>query len=247
MGSFGEKLRRERELRGVSLREISDATRISVRFLRALEEGRLDTLPGGLFPKAFVRQYACHIGIDAEGAARDFEAECGVSGETPSPPVVRRRSLPLGGAFAGGVALLGLALAVFSAHRDRQAAEPHASVTQAASKPRPEPTSLATPSPRNDKLVLSLTAAQECWVRASADGHILVERVLQEGQSEILEAKGEIVLSVGNAGGLVVRVNDRPARPLGRSGEVKQNIMITPETATSMLEPGPDAPGPLGD
>jgi len=225
MGSFGEKLRRERELRGVSLREISDATRISVRFLRALEEGRLDTLPGGLFP----------------------EAECGVSGETPSPPVVRRRSLPLGGAFAGGVALLGLALAVFSAHRDRQAAEPHASVTQAASKPRPEPTSLATPSPRNDKLVLSLTAAQECWVRASADGHILVERVLQEGQSEILEAKGEIVLSVGNAGGLVVRVNDRPARPLGRSGEVKQNIMITPETATSMLEPGPDAPGPLGD
>ncbi len=37
MSSFGETLRRERELRGVSLREIADATKISVRFLQALE------------------------------------------------------------------------------------------------------------------------------------------------------------------------------------------------------------------
>ena len=53
MGSFGENLRRERDLRGVSLREIADATKISSRFLQALEEDRLDVLPGGLFPRAF--------------------------------------------------------------------------------------------------------------------------------------------------------------------------------------------------
>ena len=247
MGSFGEKLRRERELRGVSLREISDITRISVRFLTALEEDRLDTLPGGLFPKAFVRQYARQVGMDAEAAVRDFEAAHGFLNEPQPPPLVRRRTLPIGAAFAAGVALLGFGIAFFSARVDRQAAELRAAPAALPVSTIPLPSPPASPPPLGGRLVLSLTAEQECWVRASADGRTLVDRVLQEGQSETLEATGEIVLSVGNAGGLAVRVNDRPAHALGRSGEVKRNIMITPETATSMLEPGADVPGPVGD
>ena len=63
MASFGENLRRERELRGVDLRDIADATKISVRFLQALEQDRVDVLPGGIFPRAFVRQYAKELGL----------------------------------------------------------------------------------------------------------------------------------------------------------------------------------------
>ena len=55
MASFGENLRRERELRGVGLREIAEATKISTRFLEAIEEDRLEILPGGMFPRSFVR------------------------------------------------------------------------------------------------------------------------------------------------------------------------------------------------
>jgi len=66
LSSFGETLRRERELRGIDLREVAEATKISVRFLQALEQDRVDILPGGIFPKAFVRQYARHLGLDAE-------------------------------------------------------------------------------------------------------------------------------------------------------------------------------------
>ena len=44
--SFGQNLRRERELRGISLHEIAEATKISARFLQALEQDRLDVLPG---------------------------------------------------------------------------------------------------------------------------------------------------------------------------------------------------------
>src|SRR5262245_66492520 len=72
MASFGETLRRERELRGVSLREIADATKISVRFLQALEQDRLEVLPGGVFRRAFVRQYARHLGLDAERLVGEF-------------------------------------------------------------------------------------------------------------------------------------------------------------------------------
>ena len=49
--SFGENLRRERELRGIELRDIADATKISMRFLQALEQDRPEILPGGIFPQ----------------------------------------------------------------------------------------------------------------------------------------------------------------------------------------------------
>ena len=62
-----------------------------------------------------------------------------------------------------------------------------------------------------------------------ADGQTVLNRVLAGGETATFEAHGEIVLSVGNAGGLAFRVNDRPGVPLGRRGEVKRNIVITRE------------------
>ena len=66
--------------------------------------------------------------------------------------------------------------------------------------------------------------------------------MLAEGETQTLEARGEIVLSVGNAGGLSVRVNDRPALPLGRSGEVRKNIVITRQNLPSLVDQDRAAP-----
>lgn len=74
MGKFGDKLRRERELRGVTLDEIAEATKIGTRSLRALEEERFDQLPGGIFNKGFVRSYARFLGLDEEQAVADYVA-----------------------------------------------------------------------------------------------------------------------------------------------------------------------------
>ena len=52
---FGEHLKREREMRGVSLEEVSAATRISPRFLEAIENEKWDELPGGVFNRGFIR------------------------------------------------------------------------------------------------------------------------------------------------------------------------------------------------
>lgn len=62
--SFGGDLRRERELREVSLQEISEATKISMKFLHAIEENQFDLLPGGVFNVGFIRAYAKYLGID---------------------------------------------------------------------------------------------------------------------------------------------------------------------------------------
>jgi cytoskeleton protein RodZ len=75
MSSFGEILKRERELRQISLREISEATKINLRYLDALERNDFRHLPGGVFNKGFVRAYAQFIGIDPEAMAMAYLEE----------------------------------------------------------------------------------------------------------------------------------------------------------------------------
>ena len=55
---FGERLKRERELRGVSRDEVCAGTRITARYLEALENEQWEILPGGVFNRGFVRGVA---------------------------------------------------------------------------------------------------------------------------------------------------------------------------------------------
>ena len=72
---FGMKMRRHREERGVTLRQIADATKLSVGALEALERNEISRLPGGIYSRAFVRSYALEIGLDPEQTVRDFMAQ----------------------------------------------------------------------------------------------------------------------------------------------------------------------------
>src|SRR3954463_1570767 len=72
--SFGSKLRQARERRGVSLRQIANATKISVAALEALERNDISRLPGGIFSRAFVRSYAVEVGLDPEKTIAHFVA-----------------------------------------------------------------------------------------------------------------------------------------------------------------------------
>ena len=97
-------MRRERELRQISLREIAEATKINLRYLDALERDDFRHLPGGVFNKGFVRAYAQFIGIDAESMVMAYLEEDGrqqarasrVSGTTPPAPEVPTPPRPLG-------------------------------------------------------------------------------------------------------------------------------------------------------
>jgi cytoskeleton protein RodZ len=91
-GTFGEGLKRERELRGVTLDEISAATRIATRFLRAIESEEWDQLPGGVFNRGFVRAVARFLGLDEENTVAEYTLAVGDRQSVPvwtgSPPVV---------------------------------------------------------------------------------------------------------------------------------------------------------------
>src|SRR6187399_1012233 len=73
-GGFGGKLRDARERRGISLRQIANATKISVGALEALERNDISRLPGGIFSRAFVRSYATEVGLDPEATIQEFVA-----------------------------------------------------------------------------------------------------------------------------------------------------------------------------
>ena len=72
---FGGRLRDARERRGVSLRQIANATKISVAVLEALERNDIAKLPGGIFGRAFVRSYAIEVGLDPEATIQEFIAQ----------------------------------------------------------------------------------------------------------------------------------------------------------------------------
>jgi transcriptional regulator with XRE-family HTH domain len=70
--SIGEKLRLARETRGIALRDISEQTRISMRYLEAIEADDYRRLPGGIFNRSFVRAYAKFVGYDEQEAIDDY-------------------------------------------------------------------------------------------------------------------------------------------------------------------------------
>jgi cytoskeleton protein RodZ len=91
-GTFGDHLKREREMRGVSLDEISAATRIATRFLTAIENEQWDLLPGGVFNRGFVRAVARYLGLDEENIVAEYATAVGDRPTVPvwtgSPPTV---------------------------------------------------------------------------------------------------------------------------------------------------------------
>jgi cytoskeleton protein RodZ len=77
--AFGANLKRERELRGITLDEISKATKISVRLLESIETDRFDILPSGIFRKSFVKSYAKYLGMNEEQILHEYALQFEIS------------------------------------------------------------------------------------------------------------------------------------------------------------------------
>src|SRR5258708_2390022 len=92
-GTFGECLKREREMREVSLDEVSAATRIGTRFLQAMENEDWAKLPGGIFNRGFVRSVSRYLGLDEEDMLAEYDLAFSEHGPqapaSPAQPIPR--------------------------------------------------------------------------------------------------------------------------------------------------------------
>jgi cytoskeletal protein RodZ len=238
---FGGRLRAARERRGVSLRAIAQATKISAGALEALERNDISRLPGGIFSRAFVRSYASEIGLDPEETVRDFMARFPDDSVTVGHPLSKqgddKQALPSGRRL--GITLLRLvlisvpfAVAMLYMGVGRRTARPvperaaPAEELAAGTIPgevTPTDASAASvadaPRPPATGFTVALVANRRSWLSATADGSKTVDKMLEPGDQQTLDVERELVLVVGDAGAVRMTVNGASAKPLGKDGK----------------------------
>jgi transcriptional regulator with XRE-family HTH domain len=214
LASFGEELRREREIRGISLKEIADATKISKRFLEAIERNDHKTLPAPVFTRGFVREYARYLGLSSEemvnrynfAAVGDDRIEQSAHLErltTPqAPPIPRKKAPPMGipPAYARvdrNVYILILVVVALAAvsywalkHRreSRAANEEHlAAEARTGTAPVPAKAAAAVPQPA--------TATTATQAQPNQPELLLLSLEVTERSFVVLEADGETVIN----------------------------------------------------
>src|SRR5437660_7635138 len=159
-GKFGERLKRERELREVSLDELSKATRISNRFLQALENEDWGKLPGGVFGHGFVRSIARYLGLAEEALLGEYDlARAEKLQPPPLKPVQPIPSPPKW--IPAAAALVGLLLLILFFYGARYAWRQVAAYRAAKQS---DASSSDTP------LELSISASMSTHVRIIGDG-----------------------------------------------------------------------------
>lgn len=184
---FGSKLREARERRGVSLRQIASATKISVGVLEALERNDISRLPGGIFSRAFVRSYAIEVGLDPEATIQEFIAQFPhdtvTAGHRTSEQVEDREALEsdrrMASTFLRLIAISApiAALVLYfgmAGHRMIQNAEAPAAASTAAPPPEPpatgsEPPPSAAPEPPSPETTPAATTAPAVPPAAAQD------------------------------------------------------------------------------
>jgi len=338
MSSFGENLRREREMRGVTLEEMSESTKISTRFLKAIELERFSEMPGGVFTRSFIRTYAQYLGLDEEHVLAEYKRAAQPSMDNdlsrlgPTKPLTSKSGAPtrlvpwiviavlLGSGYAlyrygqrplvvpatavptaaapsgssGALTSAGAAVpppapaasdASSSANgstgapagspsnaagfppdggraaaaqspsgaasanpvqaKDNQSGTLPTAGTESAStgapaglaassgqsSSAPSTTQAAGPSTTpaggapvlgEGDLVLQVATTEDVWMAVSADGKVLMQRLLPPRSVRTFRAKDSFEVTTGNAQGTILTLNGETQKPLGREGEFRK-------------------------
>lgn len=249
MGSLGQNLRRERELRGISVEEISDSTRISSKLLKALEEDRLNEMPGEFFIKAILRSYAKCVGLE-ESTVLNWYYEASILQEKFNKSQLEKKNAPqplpkkfkrlMGLTIIILVALIVVVFIHFTGREkepERPQEELKASALTKEDSPAslPEVVSLDKTAFEIHNLTLEISFLEETWLQVYADGKLIVEDIKGPGERITIEASKEFLIHLGNAGGVSYRLNDIEGKPFGSSGTTVRGIRITTENYTEYL------------
>jgi len=235
-------------MRGVSLEEISAATRISTRFLEALESDQWDQLPGGVFNRGFIRSVARFLGLDEDSLVAEYALETKNRteiGVVPDPPMEVRRNwgpailavLILGAILAGGWFLTYHYGARIIARLHRKAAAPTASVQTAPAfssaaapgengpapgiaSPLPEATNSATaPTATSSTLQLKIEAGKSADLKVIADGRTVYDGHVDAGNVMRFDAQDSLEITSSDSSALLLDLNGQTVAPIGVPGQ----------------------------
>src|SRR5215468_4230644 len=234
MASLGQQLKQSREEKGISIQEIAESTHISIRFLQAIENDAYDVLPGGVFNRAFVRNFARQVGFDEEQAVNLYQEQWQEQGGEPERGYqlgieeFETRQTTGNGLLLSVVALIVLGSLAYAAYLyfnsaapdsgggARMAASHSVTPTPAATvSPSPTPGGSPTPNPSPElpagAMRVELTAPiEDVWIKFKTDDKAAEQMTLQRGQSRQVDASEKIVfISIGRVQSLRVAINGR--------------------------------------
>src|SRR6202795_3072605 len=167
-GNFGEHLKRERDMREVTLAELTAGTRIGPRFLEAIENEEWQKLPGGSFTRGFVRSIAQYLGLDEEDLLSEYDLARGV--QKTDAPAPYQNQLPSPPRWIPAIALLALVVLGYGFYRGGSYAwqhyaayrDTHSSAPSTSHQPSSDS---AASSKAPDKLELTVSTSVRSHVR----------------------------------------------------------------------------------
>lgn len=246
-------------MRDVSIREISETTKISTRFLEAIETGDFSSLPAPVFTRGFIREYATYLGLDPEDIVdrymsvvereereREHEEEemrDRISGRLPIGPGTSAFKWIVGAAIA--IVILGAGFYFLTATgkgEPEPVPEEQAEAEESAGIAEPEPPT-DTAAATAESIRMTLSASSDSWIDLQVDEQPPTDFTLQAGGTRTFEAEEKIVIrTVGNAGGVSVELNGMQIGPLGRNNQVIRNVEYDLATVNEMLQQQSAAP-----
>jgi|GEM_PF-251265 len=240
--SFGTWLRRQREMREIELQDIASQTKISLRYLKAMEQDRFDVLPAAVFARGFLKEYSRYVGLNADEVVNYYLAahhggEVGGDGVDDEPISMSTESRgPVSKTFLIALVLALLVAVVVYFYFYQRSNESHEEAQPPPIAAPASPLEDLPPEPEQDQpadaqaapLVVTLDFTQECWLEAQVDRAQRTSRLFVAGESLQLEAQEIVVLeNVGNVDGVQVQVNGEPFElPSTGSGATARDVII---------------------
>jgi transcriptional regulator with XRE-family HTH domain len=230
--SLGRYLKREREFRNISLREVAKNTKVKEHLLKAIEEDRYASLPSSTYVKGFLLSYAKYIGLDPNDVLLRYESSLkGKPVARPEAPPEKKILWNIKYRWVvGGIILISLIASYFLFLHPSKPPIESISVKPKVEETLPSPPQIAgtTSVPEGQPFSLQLKAVEETWVRIQINGQPENEMTLKLGESTSHRALKRIHLLVGNAGGLDIIFKGKSLERFGKSGEVV-NLIFTPK------------------
>lgn len=238
MESFSEQLKRQREEKKIRLSDVAVQTRISMKFLEAIEAGNFEILPE-TYIRAFIRDYAKAIGLDPDDTIKRFDLHiesvraASQEKEEESSENAGGKQINLSGTqkvglgIAGVIILAVLSYLAFSPQKKPQITTNQYSYenTQAANQRKFDSAYAATKT-QSDSSRLVLDAVDTVWVNLVIDDGRTYDLLMKPGTKASFWGKKKFDLTIGNAGGLLISLNGHEYPPLGKSGVVIRNVTI---------------------
>lgn len=237
---FGGALKKEREQKEITLKSISNNTKISINFLENIESGNFNFLPDP-YPRNFLRIYLMQFSRHVDKILEEYDKMVNISNapeiivekalkyETPSDNVdnevsllnqfhvLKKKYFPV---FAVGAAIVLFIIVISTISNNNSvsniAPNNYGNIVKQDSQ-------LAAFSPftlERKKIKLNLVASQKTWMQIVIDDSISSEHIFNNGDSSEWFAKEKFLIRIGNGGGIRLYLNDNDLGPLGNEREV---------------------------